>query len=73
VGKVQARGAFLGGGAQERSRGTNFVRRSALEAKCAQAKGERALLLIVSYLQVGKSRQRQGKWKRRTKAKGALF
>jgi hypothetical protein len=44
---------------QERSRGANFVRRSTFEAKCEQAKGERALLLIVSYLEVGKSRQRE--------------
>jgi hypothetical protein len=39
----------------------DFVRRGALEAKCAQAKGERALLFIVSFLQVGKSKQRQRK------------
>jgi hypothetical protein len=61
VGKDQARGTFLGGSVQERSRGTNFVRRGALEAKCANAKGERVLLLIVSYLQVGKTRKRKGK------------
>jgi hypothetical protein len=39
VRKRSSKGAFLGRGAQERSRSASFVRRGALEAKCAQAKG----------------------------------
>jgi hypothetical protein len=55
----QAKGAIFEGGAQEKCRGTFFVRRGALEAKCAPSKGRKGASILGSFLQVGKAKQRQ--------------